>query len=164
MAACRDVSRRQFLGASALLLGRRSLGEGGAGGTILRAPFDQLRAGRRRQLYVTNASGISVYDIDNGHAFLRKIEIPDSGDYKGIAASPQLGRLYVTSHRRDELICVDLATDVVLWRKNVGPYADSHWVTPDGTRNYMPLRGEIAWVVLALSGSEKVPDGVPSEE
>jgi DNA-binding beta-propeller fold protein YncE len=147
--AARPFSRRQFLGASALLLARRSLGEGGAGGAVLRAA-----PARQRRLYVTNASGISVYDIDNGHTFLRKIEIPDSGDYKGIAASPQLGRLYVTSHRRDELICLDLATDAVLWRKNVGPYADSHWVTPDGRRIYMPLRGEIAWVVLdARDGS-----------
>jgi DNA-binding beta-propeller fold protein YncE len=136
---CRDFSRRQFLQASALL----------AGGVIL-----PTAAARQRRLYVTNATGISVYDIDHGHAFLRKIEIPDSGDYKGIAASPQLGRLYVTSHRRDELICLDLATDAVLWRKNVGPYADSHWVTPDGKRIYMPLRGEIAWVALdARDGS-----------
>ena len=122
-----------------LLLARRSLGEGVAGRGL---------AGRQRRLYVTDASGISVYDIDKGHAFLRKIEIPDSGAYKGIAASPQLGRLFVTSNRRDELICLDLATDAVLWRKTVGPYADSHWVTPDGKRIYMPLRGEIAWVVL----------------
>jgi DNA-binding beta-propeller fold protein YncE len=135
-----SFTRRQFLGASALLLARRSAG---------------AAAPRERRLYVTNASGISVYDIDKGHAFLRKIEIPDSGDYKGIAASPHLGRLYVTSHRRDELICLDLASDAVLWRKNVGAYADSHWVTPDGKRIYMPLRGEIAWVALdARDGSQ----------
>jgi DNA-binding beta-propeller fold protein YncE len=108
-----------------------------------------------RRLYVTNATGISVYDIDRGHALLRKIDIPDSGDYKGIAASAQLGRLYVTSHRKDELICLDLTTDKVLWRKHVGAYADSHWVSPDGRRIYMPLRGEISWAVLdAADGSE----------
>jgi DNA-binding beta-propeller fold protein YncE len=107
-----------------------------------------------RRLYVTNASGISVYDIDHDHAFVRKIEIPDSGDYKGIAASARLGRLYLTSHRRDELICLDLSTDAVVWRKHVGEYADSHWVTPDDSRIYMPLRGEIAWRVLdARDGS-----------
>jgi DNA-binding beta-propeller fold protein YncE len=142
MVAARSFSftRRQFLGASALLVAGRRVG---------------AAAPRERRLYVTNASGISVYDIDQGHAFLRKIEIPDSGDYKGIAASPQLGRLYVTSHRRDELICLDLATDAVLWRKNVGAYADSHWVTPDGKRIYLPLRGEIAWVALdARDGSQ----------
>src|SRR3989442_15846678 len=45
-----------------------------------------------RRLYVTDRTGISVYDIDRGHAFVRKIDIPDSGDYPGIAASAQLGR------------------------------------------------------------------------
>jgi DNA-binding beta-propeller fold protein YncE len=127
------MHRREFLEISMMLAGAAVLPKG--------APLE-------RRLYVTNASGISVYDIDNAHRFVRKIDIPGSGDYKGIAASPQLGRLYVTSHRGDELICVDLASDAVLWRKNVGAYADSHWVTPDGRRMYMPLRGEIDWKVL----------------
>src|SRR5258707_2851238 len=65
-------------------------------------------AGLERRLYVTDKTGISVYDIDRGHALIRKIAIPDSGDYPRIAASPQLGRLYVTSHTRDELIAIDL--------------------------------------------------------
>jgi DNA-binding beta-propeller fold protein YncE len=107
-----------------------------------------------RRLYVTDRTGISVYDIDHGHQFLRKIEIPDSGDYKGISASPQLGRLYVTSHTRDDLICLDLATDKILWRKNLGKYADSQWTTPDGQRLYLPFRDEIDWkVVDARDGS-----------
>lgn len=101
-----------------------------------------------RRLYVTNETGISVYDIDHGHALLRKIQIPGSGDYKGIAASPQLGRLYVTSHTRDELICLNLADDHVVWRKNLGKYADSMWVTPDGLRMYLPFRDEIDWKVV----------------
>lgn len=107
-----------------------------------------------RRLYVTDRSGISVYDIDHGHRFIRKIEIPNSGDYKGLAASPQLGRLYVTSHTRDELICLDLANDAVIWRKNLGKYADSMWVTPDGKRLYLPLRDEITWKAIdAADGS-----------
>ena len=107
-----------------------------------------------RRLYVTDSRGISVYDIDHGHKFIRKIEIPNSGDYKGIAASPQLGRLYVTSYTRDELICLDLANDAVIWRKHLGKYADSLWVTPDGKRLYVPFRDEIDWkVVDATDGS-----------
>lgn len=107
-----------------------------------------------RRLYVTEKTGISVYDIDRGHAFIRRIDVPDSGDYPGIAASPQLGRLYVTSHTRDELIAIDLATDTVAWRKNLGKYADSMWVTPDGRRIYLPFRDEIDWKVIdAADGS-----------
>ena len=107
-----------------------------------------------RRLYITNPTGINVYDIDHGHQFLRKIEIPQSGDYKGISASPQLGRLYLTSHVRDELICLDLATETVLWRKSPGKYADSMWTTPDGKRLYLPFRDESDWKVIdAMDGS-----------
>ena len=107
-----------------------------------------------RRLYITEKTGIAVYDIDRSHAFVRRIAIPDSGDYPGIAASPQLGRLYVTSHTRDELIAIDLTTDAIVWRKNLGRYADSMWVTPDGRRIYVPFRDEIDWKVIdAVDGS-----------
>src|ERR1700704_1101522 len=76
--------------------------------------------GLERVLYVTDKTGISVYDINDGHKLLRKIEVPDSGGYKGISASPQLGKLYVTSYLKDELICIDLLTDQIVWRKKYG--------------------------------------------
>ena len=101
-----------------------------------------------RRLYVADPVGISVYDIDDGHKLLRKIDIPDSGDYKGIAASPQLGKLYVTSYKKDELICLDLKTDKVDWRKHLGKYADSMQITPDGKRMYLPFREEDDWKVV----------------
>lgn len=123
------------------------------GGTLCRPVAAQTL---ERRLYVTNDSGfINVYDIDHGHALLRRITVPRSGAYKGIGASVSLGRLYVTSNRGDVLIALDLATDSILWRKNVGKYADSFWVTPDGKRLWMPLRGEITWHVLdATDGSD----------
>src|SRR5262249_23752044 len=98
------------------------------------------RDGLERRLYVSDRSGISVYDIDNGHKLLRKIELPGTGDYKGIAASPQLGKLYVTSYKGDEVICLDLRTDAVVWKKNYGKYADSMAMTPDGRTMYVPFR------------------------
>lgn len=107
-----------------------------------------------RRLYVTDKTGISVYDIDNGHQLLHKIDVPDSGDYKGIAASSQLGKLYVTSYKKDELICLDLKTEKVDWRKHLGNYADSMAMTPDGKRMYLPFRNEDYWkVVDAATGS-----------
>jgi DNA-binding beta-propeller fold protein YncE len=115
-----------------------------------------------RRLYVTDHSGISVYDIDHSHTLLRKIEIPNSGDYKGIAASPRLGRLYVTSHTRDELICLDLASDAIVWRKKLGKYADSLWTTPDGRRLYLPFRDETDWKVLDAADAS-VLAAIPTE-
>ena len=32
-------------------------------------------------------TGVSVYDINDSHKLLRKIEAPETGDYKGISAS-----------------------------------------------------------------------------
>ena len=108
-----------------------------------------------RRLYVTDKTGISVYDIDNSHRFIRKVEIPDSGDYKGIAASPELGKLYITSYKKDELICLDLKTDAILWRRHdLGKYADSMFMTPDNRKMYLPFRDEIFWKELdAKDGS-----------
>ena len=108
----------------------------------------------QRLLYVTDRVGISVYDIDAGHKLVRKIDVPGTGDYKGISASPQLGRLFVTSYKQDELLSIDLATDKILWRKKLGKYADSMAITPDGKRLYLPFRDEIFWkVVDAATGN-----------
>src|SRR5947209_3124094 len=116
--------------------------------------------GLERLLYVTNNSGISVYDINDGHKLLRKIDVPDSGGYKGISASPQLGKLYVTSNRGDELIAIDLRNDAVVWRKKYGKYADSSAITPDGKRLYLPFREEDSWWVINASDGaviKKIP-------
>jgi DNA-binding beta-propeller fold protein YncE len=118
--------------------------------------------GVERRLYVTDNSGISVYDIDHGHKLLRKIELPGTGDYKGIAASPQLGKLYVTSFKGDALICLDLRNDAVLWKKKYGKYADSMAITPDGQTMYLPFRDEDSWWVIdAADGAvkAKIPIG-----
>ena len=113
--------------------------------------------GVERLLYVTNRSGISVYDINNGHTLLRKIDLPDTGDYKGISASVSLGKLYVTSYLKDELVCMDLATDAIVWRRHYSDgYADSQAITPDGKTLYLPLRdGDSWWVIDAASSDVK---------
>src|SRR5262245_36623996 len=69
----------------------------------------------QRLLYVTHKTGFSIHDIDNGHKHIRDIAVPDTADYKGISASISLGRLYLTSNLKDELVCIDLATDRILW-------------------------------------------------
>jgi DNA-binding beta-propeller fold protein YncE len=117
----------------------------------------KVSGGIERLLYVTDKSGISVYDINDSHKLLRKIELTETGDYKGIAASVQLGRLYVTSYLKDELVCIDLATDKILWRRHYSDgYADSPAITPDGKTLYLPLRdGDSWWVIDAATGDSK---------
>ena len=117
------------------------------------AKFGAPVKGISRLLYVTDPKGVSIYDINDGHKLLRKLDVADSGDYKGIAASPALGKLYLTSYKQDDLICVDLETEKIDWRKHLGSYADSMALTPDGLRMYLPFRSESYWkVVDAKSG------------
>ena len=110
-----------------------------------------------RRLYVADTRGgtISIYDIDAGHQFLRKIVLPDTGSYKGISASVQLGRLYVSSNVKDDMVCIDLKTEKVLWKKQLGKYIDSMAITPDGKTLYVPYRDDGVWgVVRADDGVE----------
>jgi DNA-binding beta-propeller fold protein YncE len=107
---------------------------------------DVQRQRVERRLYVADdAGGVRVYDIDRGHQLVRTIAVPNSGVYKGIAASVSLGRLYLTSNSPDSLICLDLANDRELWRKTLGSYADSPDITPDGRTLYVPYRNEDNW-------------------
>ena len=113
--------------------------------------------GIERLLYISNKTGVSVYDINDGHKFLRNFEVPDSTEYKGISASVSLGKLYLTSNSKDELICIDLATDKIDWRRHYdGGYADSQAITPDGKTLYVPMRDSDSWWVIdAAKGDVK---------
>jgi DNA-binding beta-propeller fold protein YncE len=110
-----------------------------------------------RRLYVADdGGGVRVYDIDRGHQLVRTIAVPNSGVYKGIAASVSLERLYLTSNAPDTLICLDLASDREVWRKTLGSYADSPDITPDGKTLYIPYRHEDNWkAVDAATGQVK---------
>lgn len=115
---------------------------------MMTIPLIAADAPTERRLYVTDKSGISIYDIDHGHKLLHKIDVPDSGDYKGIAASPALEKLFVTSYKKDELINIDLTSEKIVWRKKYGKYADSLGITPDGKWLYVPFRDEDSWWVI----------------
>ncbi|MBM3725798.1 MAG: hypothetical protein FJW40_10290 [Acidobacteria bacterium] len=110
--------------------------------------------GLERLLYVTDKSGISVYDINDGHKLLRRIDIPNTGAYKGIAASMRYGLLYFTSNVEDDLIALDLKTDQVVWKKKHGKYPDSMMVTPDGRTMYVPYRDEDYWLAVDCKTGE----------
>ncbi len=113
--------------------------------------------GVERLLYVTNKSGVSVYDINDSHKLLRSFEVPETAEYKGISASVQLGKLYLTSNLKDDLLCIDLATESIDWRRHYSDgYADSQAITPDGKTLYVPLRdGDSWWVIDAATGEPK---------
>jgi DNA-binding beta-propeller fold protein YncE len=120
-------------------------------------PAGKLTSGTERLLYVTNKSGLSVYDINDSHTHLRDIDVPDTAEYKGIAASVPLGKLYLTSNLKDDLLCVDLATNAIVWRRHYPEgYVDSPAMSPDGKTLYTPVRDSDSWLALdAATGDPK---------
>ena len=65
--------------------------------------------------------GVLVFDVDNGHRFVRRIptmSVPagqEPENVKGIAASAVTGRLYVSTIKR--VLAFELATDALLWTR-----------------------------------------------
>src|SRR5207245_6467744 len=89
------------------------------------APVEQRRlyvaAPGIRNYVEWGGKGVLVYDIDHGHAFVKRIPSPfdDPGgkveNIKAVCASAATRRLYVTSLTR--LACIDLHTERRLWVK-----------------------------------------------
>ncbi len=116
----------------------------------------------RRLLYVAEPGirnyleygghGVLVFDIDSGHKFVRRIltkglndqGVPDN--VKGIAASAQTGRLYITTIRTMQ--CLDLRTDKVLWERTYEGGCDRMAIAPDGKLLYVPSFEKEHWHVV----------------
>jgi DNA-binding beta-propeller fold protein YncE len=101
--------------------------------------------------------GVIVYDMDNGHKFVRRIptfaEVPGQApeNVKGVVANAKTGRLYVSTIKR--VAAIDLMTDRLLWNKEYDGGADRLAISPDGKILYIPsLEGPHWNVVDAASG------------
>lgn len=101
--------------------------------------------------------GVIVYDMDNGHKFVRRIPTfpavagQEPENVKGVAASAKTGRLYVSTIKR--VAAIDLATDKLLWNKEYEGGADRLAISPDGKTLYVPsLEGPHWHVVDAMTG------------
>jgi DNA-binding beta-propeller fold protein YncE len=122
----------------------------------------------RRLLYVAvpgirnyleyGGHGVLVFDIGNGHEWVRRIAArgldPRTGEplnVKGIAASARTGRLYVSTTQ--SLQCFDLRTDALLWEKTYDGGCDRMSLSPDVSRVILPSFEAGHWhVVDGLSG------------
>jgi enamine deaminase RidA (YjgF/YER057c/UK114 family)/sugar lactone lactonase YvrE len=96
-------------------------------------------------------AGILVFDIDNGHKFVRRIETPASREpkpdnIKGVCACAATGRLYFTT--RSKLYCVDLVTGKTLWETTPPSGTDRMSITPDGKVLYVPSFEKDTWNVI----------------
>jgi YVTN family beta-propeller protein len=110
-----------------------------------------------RNLLEYGGHGVLVFDIDQGHKFVKRI--PSQGvdptgkplNVKGICASAVTGRMYVST--LTFLTCYDLNTDAILWEREYGGGCDRMAISPDGRVLYVPsLEGPHWNVVDADSG------------
>jgi sugar lactone lactonase YvrE len=109
-----------------------------------------------RNLLEYGGAGILVFDIDNGHKFVKRITSPASleekpDNIKGVCASAVTKRLYFTTTKK--LYCVDLVTEKTLWEKALPQGCDRMSMTPDGKALYVPSFEKDIWnVVDGMSG------------
>lgn len=85
-----------------------------------------------------SGAGILVFDIDAGHQFVRRIDIPSFKEgLRGFTPSAgQHCAYFSTTSRR--LGCVDLETDKVLWERTYPAGCDRSAVSGDGKKIYVP--------------------------
>jgi len=85
-----------------------------------------------------SGNGILIFDIDDGHKFVRRIEIPTfSEGIRGLTGNLKTHSLYYsTSNHR--LGCFDLEKEKVVWEKTYDAGCDRSAVTQDGAKIYAP--------------------------
>jgi sugar lactone lactonase YvrE len=104
-------------------------------------------------------AGVLVFDIDNKHAFVKRIETPASREakpenIKGICACAATKRLYFTTLTK--LYCLDLVTEKTLWEKKLPGGCDRMAITPDGKTLYVPSFEKDHWNVVDGATGDKI--------
>ena len=108
--------------------------------------------GERHYLYVASPGirnyveyggvGLLVFDMDNGHRFVKRIptfDVPQGAaaeNVKGVAASARTGRIYVSTPKR--VAAFDLTTEKLLWNREYEGGCDRMAIAPDGKILYVP--------------------------
>jgi hypothetical protein len=107
------------------------------------------QTGTKRYLYLSmpdgaqkegrsDPPGIMIFDIDNGHKFVRRIEVPVfSEGLRGFVGNLKTHRVYFSSTNR-RLGAFDLETEKVVWEKEYEAGCDRSSITKDGKKLYVP--------------------------
>ena len=96
--------------------------------------------------------GLLVYDMDNGHRFVKRIptfEVPAGQapeNVKGIAANAATNRLYITTPKR--VAAFDLGTERMVWNRTYDGGCDRLAISPDGRILYVPSFEGPHWLAL----------------
>ena len=82
--------------------------------------------------------GILIFDIDNDHKFVRRIDIPVfSEGLRGFTGCTFTKSLYYST-TGGTLGCFDLVTETIKWQSKFKQGCDRSCITPDGKRIYAP--------------------------
>jgi hypothetical protein len=132
--------------------------------------------GVERKLYVVvpgirnyleyGGQGLLLYDIDHGHRLVKRI--PTAGldakgvpnNVKGICASARTGRIYISTI--EQLMCLDLVSEKLLWERRYDGGCDRMSITPDGSRIYLPSLERAFWNVVRAEDGEIVARLTPN--
>jgi DNA-binding beta-propeller fold protein YncE len=125
-------------------------------------PLQAADGGERRLLYVASPGirnyveyggvGVLVFDIANGHRFVKRIPTfpevlgKEPENVKGIVASARTGRLYVSTPQR--LGAFDLVTERMVWSRTYEGGCDRMAISPDGKQLYVPSFEGPHWTVV----------------
>lgn len=103
--------------------------------------------------------GILVFDIDQGHKFVKRIPLAGLDEkgipinVKGVCANAKTRRIFVSTLK--QLQCVDLVSDDLLWERTYEYGCDRMSISPDGSIIYLPSLEKDVWYVLdAATGDE----------
>jgi len=96
--------------------------------------------------------GILVFDMDNNHAFVKRIKTkgfhPNKkpSNVKGIAVSVPLNSIYIST--LESLQRIDLSTEKIIWEKDFEGGCDRMSISPDGKTMYLPSLEKDFWNVV----------------
>src|SRR5581483_215875 len=104
-------------------------------------------------------AGLLVFDMDNGHKFVKRIATPASmkekpENIKGVCACAATKKLYFSTPTR--LFCMDLVTEKTLWEKVLPDGCDRMSITPDGKVIYAPTYEKDHWNVVDAATGELI--------
>jgi DNA-binding beta-propeller fold protein YncE len=104
-----------------------------------------------------SGNGILVFDIDQGHRFVRRIDLPvfQEGLRGFLGSLKRHAVFYTTTNQR--MGCFDLESEKVLWEKTYPRGCDRACITPDGRKLYVPTgwwyKGEDSGVLVVDAGT-----------
>ncbi len=101
-----------------------------------------------------SGTGILVFDIEAGHKFVRRIEVPMFKEgIRGFTANAKKHCAYYSTTNAG-LGCIDLDTERILWEQHLPLGCDRTCITPDGTKLYVPT----GWWYAGQDGGFMVVD------